>query len=80
MAELGENSVQEHAGIIEEIKKYPWQQVILVGGDFAKLQHSFHQFSSPQQAGKWLKNKTEDAYILIKGSRSMQMEKVLECL
>ena len=80
MAELGENSVQEHAGIIEEIKKYPWQQVILVGGDFAKLQHSFHQFSSPQEAGKWLKNKTEDAYILIKGSRSMQMEKVLECL
>jgi len=80
MAELGENSVLEHAGIIEEIKKYPWQEVILVGGDFAKLQHPFHQFSSPQQAGEWLKDKTEDAFILIKGSRSMQMEKVLECL
>ena len=80
MAELGENSMQEHAGIIEEIKKYPWQQVVLVGGDFVKLQHPFQQFSSPQQAGEWLKDKTEDAYILIKGSRSMQMEKVLECL
>lgn len=80
MAELGENSLQEHADILQEIKKYPWKQVILVGGDFIKLNHPFQQFQSPQEAGEWMKGKVENAYILIKGSRSMQMEKVLEYL
>ena len=80
MAELGETSVQEHARIIEEIEKYPWKQVVLVGGDFIKLKHSYQQFNSPQEAGKWLKGKTKGAYILVKGSRSMQMEKVLDYL
>jgi UDP-N-acetylmuramoyl-tripeptide--D-alanyl-D-alanine ligase len=80
MAELGENSLQEHADIVEEIKKHPWKQVILVGGDFIKLNHPFQQFKSPQEAGEWMKGKVENAYILIKGSRSMQMEKVLEYL
>jgi UDP-N-acetylmuramoyl-tripeptide--D-alanyl-D-alanine ligase len=80
MAELGENSLQEHAAIVEEIKKYPWQHVILVGGDFIKLNHPYQQFQSPQEAGEWLKGKIKNAYILIKGSRSMQMEKVLEYL
>jgi UDP-N-acetylmuramoyl-tripeptide--D-alanyl-D-alanine ligase len=80
MAELGENSLQVHADIVEEIKKHPWKQVILVGGDFIKLNHPFQQFKSPQEAGEWMKGKVENAYILIKGSRSMQMEKVLEYL
>lgn len=80
MAELGTDSMQEHAAIVNEIKKYPWQYVLLVGGDFAKLQHPFLQFQSPQQAGEWLKQEAKNAYLLIKGSRSMQMEKVLENL
>lgn len=78
MAELGENSLQEHAAIVEEIKKYPWQEVLLVGGDFTKLDHPYQQFQSPQEAGEWLKRKLDHAYILIKGSRSMQMEKLLD--
>jgi len=80
MAELGEESLQEHADIIEEIKKYPWHQVILVGGDFIKLKHPYQQFGSPLEAGEWMKGKVENAYLLIKGSRSMQMEKVLDYL
>ncbi|HEU4632550.1 MAG TPA: UDP-N-acetylmuramoyl-tripeptide--D-alanyl-D-alanine ligase [Flavisolibacter sp.] len=80
MAELGENSLQEHAAIVEEIKKYPWQQVLLVGGDFTKLHHPYQQFQSPQEAGEWIKKTSDNAYILIKGSRSMQMEKLLEYL
>ncbi|MGZ3897281.1 MAG: UDP-N-acetylmuramoyl-tripeptide--D-alanyl-D-alanine ligase [Flavisolibacter sp.] len=80
MAELGVNSVQEHAAIVEEIKKYPWQEVILVGGDFAKLQHPFRQFDTPGEAGEWLKDRVDASYILVKGSRSMQMEKLLDYL
>jgi UDP-N-acetylmuramoyl-tripeptide--D-alanyl-D-alanine ligase len=80
MAELGENSLQEHQSILEEIEKYHWKEVILVGGDFLKLRHPFNQFSTSTEAGKWMKGKTENGYILIKGSRSMQMEKILEFL
>ena len=41
MAELGKQSLQEHQGIIDLIKKYSWKEVVLVGGDFLKLPHSF---------------------------------------
>jgi UDP-N-acetylmuramoyl-tripeptide--D-alanyl-D-alanine ligase len=80
MAELGKESLEEHAAIANEIKKYNWNEVILVGGDFEKIDHGFTGFSSPSAAGEWLKSKAEDATLLIKGSRSMQMEKVLDYL
>lgn len=78
MAELGEESLEEHRAIVEEISKYPWKAVLLVGGDFEKIKHPYQRFASATEAGKWLQDQTQEAYLLIKGSRSMQMEKVLE--
>jgi UDP-N-acetylmuramoyl-tripeptide--D-alanyl-D-alanine ligase len=81
MAELGIESVNEHQNILEIINGYEWQNVLLIGGDFAKLKHSYIQLPSSVEAGEWLrKNKINDAYLLIKGSRSTQMEKVLDYL
>ena len=81
MAELGEESIAEHQKIVSEIQKHPWQQVLLVGGDFKKIDHPFLSFSKPEEAGEWLQQQNlRDAYLLIKGSRSMQMEKVLNYL
>ena len=81
MAELGEGSREEHNLIAEEIKKHNWKAVLLVGGDFLKTTHSFLSFTKPEEAGEWLKNnKVENSYLLVKGSRSMQMEKVLNYL
>ncbi|WP_315818122.1 glutamate ligase domain-containing protein [Paraflavitalea speifideaquila] len=37
MAELGPESLQEHQQIVSLIQQYPWQAVVLVGGDFKKL-------------------------------------------
>ncbi len=80
MAELGDESVAEHRLLVECIKKFGWKEVLLVGGDFEKVNHSYKQFASPLEAGAWMKGRVHDAYLLIKGSRSTQMEKVLEFL
>jgi UDP-N-acetylmuramoyl-tripeptide--D-alanyl-D-alanine ligase len=81
MAELGADSVQEHQNILDTIDGYGWKNVLLIGGDFAKLKHSYIQLPSSAEAGEWLRrNKIKDVYLLIKGSRSTQMEKVLDYL
>jgi UDP-N-acetylmuramoyl-tripeptide--D-alanyl-D-alanine ligase len=79
MAELGKDSIQEHQNLIDLIKQYSWKEVVLVGGDFLKIHGPFKKFSNSTEAGKWLKEQSfENAYMLIKGSRSMQMEKIIE--
>jgi len=78
MAELGPESLLEHQGIVDLIAKYPWQQVVLVGGDFQKLGHPYIGFDNSKQAGEWLRQShLKDSYLLIKGPRSMRMEEVL---
>lgn len=79
MAELGHESIQEHTEIIELIKKYSWKNVLLVGGDFLKIDHPFQSFENSIQVKEWLKeNQFENTQFLIKGSRSIQMEKAIE--
>lgn len=79
MAELGVESLHEHAEIIDLIKNYSWKEVILVGGDFLKLSHPFLSFENSLKAKEWFdQHDFQNSYILVKGSRSTQMEKVLE--
>ncbi len=79
MMELGERSLEEHKNIITIIQQYQWQQVILVGGDFAKTTHPFTYFTTSLEAKTWFaKQHFTDTYFLIKGSRSMAMEKIIE--
>ena len=78
MAELGDESLAEHKALIELIKKNNWENVVLVGGDFLNIEHPFLQFQNSTDAKEWLQQQHfENSYILIKGSRSMQMEKVI---
>ncbi len=79
MMELGNESIPEHQTIIELLNNYTWLNVVLVGGDFSKVKHSYIYFDDASQAREWLVSKNlSDTYFLIKGSRSMQMEKVLD--
>lgn len=79
MAELGESSLQEHQDLIQLINQYQWKEVVLVGGDFLKIENDFKKFPNSAEAGKWLrKQEFRDVYMLVKGSRSMQMERVIE--
>jgi UDP-N-acetylmuramoyl-tripeptide--D-alanyl-D-alanine ligase len=79
MAELGAESLKEHREIVNLIEKYRWKDVALVGGDFLKIETPFKTFGDSAEAAKWLHaNRFKNTYLLVKGSRSMRMEKVLE--
>jgi UDP-N-acetylmuramoyl-tripeptide--D-alanyl-D-alanine ligase len=79
MMEMGEESLKEHTAIIELINQYKWKNVVLVGGDFGKISHSYINFKTSAEAREWLKAQHfKNSLLLVKGSRSMQMEKVLE--
>ncbi|MGI8599572.1 MAG: UDP-N-acetylmuramoyl-tripeptide--D-alanyl-D-alanine ligase [Chitinophagaceae bacterium] len=81
MAELGEESVSEHITIIEQLQKYKWNHVLLVGGDFLKIEHPFISATSATEAGEWISHRNfKDNYFLLKGSRTAQIEKVLDYL
>ena len=79
MAELGEDSLQEHQSIIDLVKKYTWNDVVLVGGDFMKIDHPFLEFETAAQAKNWfVKQDFQETCFLIKGSRSIEMETIVE--
>ena len=81
MMELGEHAAAEHLALLQLIASYSFTHVVLVGDDFLAHQNALPQFiyfKNTQDAKAWLveKNPTH-AQLLIKGSRSMQMETVL---
>ena len=81
MAELGEASVAEHQAIVSLISNYEWKNVMLIGGDFLKTEHSYKSFNTADEAGAWLKEQNiGNSFLLVKGSRSTGTEKVLDYL
>ena len=81
MAELGNESLSEHEILLDIINKHNWKQVVLVGGEFLKIKHSWLQFPDVLPAVDWLKQQRyENTYFLIKGSRSIQMEKLADAV
>ncbi len=78
MMELGSESLAEHRDLVSFIEKYPWEKVVLVGGDFEKIKHPFVYLPDAIAAKEWLQQQHfEQAALLIKGSRSISMEKIL---
>lgn len=79
MAELGDESMAEHEAIATLLQQYKWHNVVLVGGDFLKINHPFLSFTNAAEAKIWLQQQQlNNSHLLIKGSRSMKMETVLE--
>jgi UDP-N-acetylmuramoyl-tripeptide--D-alanyl-D-alanine ligase len=81
MMELGAQSADEHLALLQLIAGCHFSHVVLVGDDFLMHQHALPQFiyfKTTTEAKAWLaaQNPTH-AQLLIKGSRSMQMETVL---
>jgi UDP-N-acetylmuramoyl-tripeptide--D-alanyl-D-alanine ligase len=81
MMELGDASVAEHQSLINFIEPKTFSLVIIVGGDFKNTKHNFLYFSSTEDAIEYLKTiHFNSTTILIKGSRSMRMEVLLETI
>ena len=79
MMELGSESIAEHIAIVDLIDQYHWKAVVLVGGDFKHISHRYLYFQQAQEVKEWLQLQAYlGVKLLVKGSRSMQMEKVLE--
>jgi UDP-N-acetylmuramoyl-tripeptide--D-alanyl-D-alanine ligase len=81
MKELGSFSFQEHYDLIQFIKSYKWEQIYLVGEEFCKS-NSHKDIQCFENVDK-LKtildfNAFENSHFLLKGSRSMKLEKLLE--
>jgi UDP-N-acetylmuramoyl-tripeptide--D-alanyl-D-alanine ligase len=84
MAELGNESEQEHKTIQHLISTLQFQKVFLVGKYFLKQTEDKNHFTildSTDKLVSLLKNMNiQNSTVFIKGSRSMKMEKVLEIL
>ena len=78
MRELGKESQAEHQALIEQIKAVHFDKVILVGKEFESCQHAFTYFENSALAKNWLDQENFTNYFfLIKGSRGIQMEKMI---
>lgn len=82
MLELGEESPAEHLAIVNLVSDYGFDRVIFVGPDFQEAATGrFSSFGNSDEAREWLqKEQIKGFTILVKGSRGIKMEKVLEAL
>ncbi|NNM94833.1 MAG: UDP-N-acetylmuramoyl-tripeptide--D-alanyl-D-alanine ligase [Bacteroidia bacterium] len=82
MFELGADSAAEHQALVTLIESTnAWDAVLLSGQYFAKVSTRYQKFESIKELLKWLAaNPVTGKTILLKGSRGMQMEQILEYL
>ncbi|WP_101689769.1 UDP-N-acetylmuramoyl-tripeptide--D-alanyl-D-alanine ligase [Dysgonomonas massiliensis] len=81
MKELGADSGKEHENIVDYVQHHDFDEVMLVGRNFAPLSNSYKYFEDVVDLQKYLeKNPVKDSYVLLKGSRGVQLEKVVDLL
>jgi len=81
MLELGSFSLDEHQNILNLLIKNNFKNVILVGKDFKTVNKNFLSFTTSDEAREWLiNNPILNSTILIKGSRGIKLEKILDAI
>ena len=81
MFELGKNSLQEHQTIADLAFKLNFDAVYFVGENFYQIKAKSHQFKTFDDLKNFLiTNPPKEQTILIKGSRGMSLERLLEVI
>ena len=82
MKELGEQSDKEHEKIVKILASEPsLSKVFLIGNCFKQTNSVFNTYADVDEFLRWLqKNPVQDMMILIKGSNSMNLKKVVDYL
>ena len=83
MWELGESSLEEHQNIVDLVASLRFSLVLLTGEQFSKCKSPdhFHVFANNLLLSKYLEeNRPSDLFFLIKGSRGMKLESVINKL
>lgn len=81
MLELGEESHQEHAVILNLAAQLGFDQIITVGNNFQKVKNLELNFLNTEELITYLENNTINSdNILLKASRGIALEKVIEYL
>ena len=79
MLELGEESEKEHQNILDLAKSLDFNQIITVGAQFKKVNHSDEAFNNTAELIEYLsENKISSDNILLKASRGIALEKALD--
>lgn len=84
MLELGEDSPAEHAAMVQKVLQQGYELVIFVGPLFQKAitpDDGVRDFNHVDEAARWLmQNPIQGRRILIKGSRGIALEKLIQHL
>lgn len=79
MMEMGDQEIVEHQRLVELVGQFPWHAAVFVGKEFKNVPAGMIHFNKTEEAVNWFREQQiEHATILLKGSRSMQMEKLIE--
>ncbi len=81
MKELGPDTDMEHQKIADYVSHHHFDKVIFVGENFSRIKTDSVRLKDTNSLKEYLKeNPIYDSYILLKGSRSIQLEKCIEAL
>lgn len=81
MRELGHESAEEHHKIIMLLKELDFKNVMLVGEEFKKVNDSYDSYTDIDELVEHIKeNDISGCKILVKGSRGVRLEKVINLL
>lgn len=79
MLELGDVSEKEHHSILDQANSLNFDEIITVGNEFKKINATSKSYLNSKELSEYLKcNKIESKNILLKGSRGIALEQILE--